>query len=199
MKTKKGLVILFVLSVLIFSAQMIMAENSESQSIGEDQTQEEPMGQNKVGNQTMEQIGENNMLQWRHQFRNKIQEGIQNNTIAKECNLSKRAGKLYINSYEYQNGMELEIKEQSQHKLQIKVSAKFKEGKVLVLNIEDSAFKVKNSQLLRIKFDGKEMKETNVDEIIKGNGTEAKYAAAIGEDGGQYLVYIPHFSEHISR
>jgi hypothetical protein len=32
---------------------------------------------------------------------------------------------------------------------------------------------------------------------VHGNGIQAKFASAVGEDGGQYLVYIPHFSEHI--
>ena len=104
---------------------------------------------------------------------------------------------MYVNSYEYEKGMTVEIKTQSQYKLEIKVSAEFKEGKVLVLNIDGSAFQVKNSQQLKIKFDGKEMEESDVDEVIHGNGTQAKFAAAIGEDGGQYLVYIPHFSEHL--
>lgn len=197
MMTKKGLVALCMMSLLIFSAQVVIAENTEGQEIGVDQGQEDIMTQTKEQNQTMEQMGENHMFQWRYQYRTQIQEGIENSTVVKECNISKKAGKLYINTYEYQKGMTLEVKEQSQFKLQIKVSAEFKEAKVLVLNIEDSAFKVKNSQKLMIKFDGKEINEANVDEIINGNGTEAKYAAAIGEDGGQYLVYIPHFSEHI--
>lgn len=197
MITKKGLVALCVMSLLVFSAQIAIAQNSEGQDIGVDQGQEEVITQTKEQNQTMEQMGENHMFQWRYQYRTQIQDGIENNTVVKECNISKKAGKLYINTYEYQKGMTLEVKEQSQYKLEIKVSAEFKEGKVLVLNIEDSAFKVKNSQKLMIKFDGMEINQANVDEIINGNGTVAKYAAAIGEDGGQYLVYIPHFSEHI--
>ena len=197
MMSKKGLVVIFVLSLLIFSAQITIAENSESPGDGESQVQEETPLYNEEQNETMEQLGENYMNQWRYQYRNKIQEGIENNTVVKECNISKKAGKMYINSNEYQNGMTVEVKEQNQHKLQIKVSAEFKEGKVLVLNIEGSAFKVKNSQQLKIKFDGKEINEDNIDEVIKGIGTEAKFAAAIGEDGGQYLVYIPHFSDHM--
>lgn len=183
MISKKGLVVITVLSLLVFTAQIAIAENIEYQSEGESQTKE--------------QISENYMQSWRYRYRNEIQEGVQNKSVAMECNISKQAGKLYINSYEYQKGMAVEVKEQSQYRLQVKVSAEFKEGKVLVLNIDGSAFKVKNSQQLTIKFDGKKMKETVVDEIIHGNGSEAKFAAAVGEDGGQYIVYIPHFSEHL--
>jgi len=183
MITKKGLVILSVLSLLLFSAQVAIAENNEYSSEGE--------------TQTMEQMGENHMLQWRYIYRTKIFEGVQNKSVTMECNISKKAGKLYINSYEYQKGMTVEVQEQSQHKLQIKVSAEFSEGKVLVLNIEESAFKVKNSQQLKVKYDGKEISEANIDEVIHGNTTQAKYATAIGDDGGQYILYIPHFSEHL--
>jgi hypothetical protein len=176
---------------MTLTTQFVIAENIESQSFGEENIQDGSM------EQTMEQSSEDNMLNWRNQYRAKIQEGIENKSVTMECNLSKKAGKMYINSYEYEKGMTIEIKEQNQHKLEIKVSAEFKEGKVLVLNIDGSAFKVKSSQQLKIKFDGEEMKETDVDEIIHGNGSEAKFAAAVGEDGGQYIVYIPHFSEHL--
>lgn len=161
-----------------------------------EQNQEQNMNQTET-KQGETQNDEATEYQWRYKYRNEIQKGIENETVVKECDLSKKAGKMYINSYEYQNGMSIEIKEQSKHKLEIKVSAEFKEGKVLVLNIDESAFKIKNSQELKIKFDGAEMKEVNVDEVINGTGTEALYASAIGENGGQYLVYIPHFSEHL--
>ena len=101
-----------------------------------------------------------------------------------------------MNSYEIQKGMDVEIEEQNQHKLQIKVSAEYKEGKVLVLNVEKNAFQVENSNQLRIKFDGKEINEANIEDVIDGEGTEAQFAAVIGDDGGQFIIYIPHFSEH---
>ncbi len=122
--------------MLIFSAQIATAGNSENQGDGECQVEEETALYNKEQNQTMEQLGVNFMDPWRYKYRNKIHEGIENKTIVKECNISKKTGKMYINSNEYQNGMTVEVKEQSQHKLQIKVSAEFKEGKILVLNYE---------------------------------------------------------------
>jgi len=252
MNMKKGLVVIYVISLLLLSAQIVTAESVEPPFEGENQIEEpvkeqneEPNGtcnmtleqemtqngtleqnqeQNGTCNLTMEQemtqngsleqnqeqsklqneskqgeqnLNEDKRHQWRYQYRYEIQTGIENETVVKECNLSKKAGKMYINSYEYQNGMTVEVKEQSNHKLELKVSAEFKEGKVLVLNIDESAFKIKNSQQLKIKFDGSEMKEADIDEVINGTGSEAKYAAAIGESGGQYLVYIPHFSEHL--
>jgi hypothetical protein len=195
MKTKQGLVIICLMSLVLLIVQSAFAENIEPQNTGEECYQDGNLEQTMES--TMEQSGENYMYNWRHRYRTNIQQGIDNKSVTMECNLSKKAGKMYVNTYEYEKGMSVEVKEQSQNKLQIKVSAEFKEGKVLVLNIDGSALKIKNSQQLKVKFDGNEMAETNVDEIIHGNGTEAKFAAAIGEDGGQYLVYIPHFSEHI--
>jgi hypothetical protein len=197
MISKKGLVIIFVVGLLLNFTQLARAEYAEYTGEGEGQMPDDTAIQNQDQNQTMEQTGENYMLNWRHRYRKNINEGIQNNSVAMECNISKKAGKLYIHSYEYQKGMTVEIKEQSQHRLHIKVAAEFKEGKVLVLNVEGSAFKVKNSQQMKVKFDGKEIGEASIDEVISGNSTQAKYTAAIGGDGGQYLVYIPHFSEHL--
>ncbi len=114
-----------------------------------------------------------------------------------ECNISKKNGNLYVNSYEYQKGMMVEVKEQHKHQLQIKVSAEFKEGKVLVLNIEKNAFQVKNLEQLQIKFDGKEIKMGDIEDVLDGKGTQAQFATELGEDGGQFIIYIPHFSEHV--
>lgn len=263
MSTKKGLVVLCLMCLLIFSAQLITAEDIEPlngpEYQTEDQTQEQNQEQNGTCNMTQEQEltqngsleqereqnGTSNMTQeqkmsqngsleqereqiqiqnetkegepnskqkgqednlemdkdknyqWRHVYRNKIQEGIENQTVVMECNLTQINGRMYVNSYDYQKGMTLEIKEQSEHKLQVKVSAKFKEGKVLVLNVNKSAFKIENSQKLMVKFDGKEINKASIEDVINGNKTEAQYAAAIGEDGGQFVVYIPHFSEHL--
>jgi hypothetical protein len=170
-----------------------------------DPVQEQDMIQNQTmdGNETKNQYEYNYSYEgegkftWRNRYRYEIQSGIENETVVKECNISKKSGKMYIHSYEYQNGMDVEIKQQNQHKLEVKVSAEFKEGKVLVLNIDENAFKIKNSQKLVVKFDGQEISEDDIDDVVSAEGTQAKYAKAVGEDGGQFVVYIPHFSEHV--
>ncbi len=135
--------------------------------------------------------------QWRDQYRPQIQQGIEDGTVVKECNISVKNGKTYINSCEYQKGMDVEIEEQNQHRLQLKASAEYTEGKVLILNVEKNTFQVENSNQLKVKFDGKEINEANIEDVIDGQGIEAQFAAVIGDDGGQYIVYIPHFSEHV--
>jgi hypothetical protein len=150
-------------------------------------------GNNGAGNGN----GDQDRNRWRYQYRNQIQQGIDNGTIVKECNISKKNGNMYINSYEYQKGMDVEVEKQNRNKLQIRVSAEFREGKVLVLNIEKNAFQVKNSEQLRVRFDGQEIAVSDIEDIVDGEGTEAQYTFALGEDGGQYIIYIPHFSEHI--
>ncbi|WP_455391525.1 hypothetical protein, partial [[Eubacterium] cellulosolvens] len=140
---------------------------------------------------------EDNKHRWRYQYQYQIQEGIKNGTVVMECNLSKKNGNMYVNSYEYQKGMNVEIDEQAQNRLRIRVTAEFQEGKVLVLNVDKNAFKVNNANQLRVRFDGQEIHLADINDVVNGKGTEAIYAAAIGESGGQYLIYIPHFSEHI--
>jgi len=111
--------------------------------------------------------------------------------------MTMKNSNMYIYTHEYQKGMTIEVEERNKHQLQIKVSAEFSEGKVLVLNMEKNAFQVKNSENLRVKFDGQEIKLGNIEDVINGEGVEAKYATALGEDGSQFIIYIPHFSEHI--
>jgi hypothetical protein len=101
-----------------------------------------------------------------------------------------------MNSYEYQKGMDVEIDEQSQNMIQVRVQAEFKEGKVLVLNIENNAFKVESANQIRIRFDNQDINQGSVDDVLDGEGNIAQYSMSVGETGGQYLVYIPHFSEH---
>ncbi len=219
---KKSLVLLSVLALLLITIVSVSAEETEQPLMGEPNTNiGEPGGdgeetppewtdenkcndssepiqeQETIKNQTMDGNFEEKQYTWRNRYRYEIQNGIENETVVKECNITKKEGKMYIHSYEYQNGMSVEIKEQNGHKLEVKVSAEFKEGKVLVLNVDENAFKIKNSQKLLVKFDGNEIKETGIDEVVFGNGTEAKYAKAVGTGGSQYVVYIPHFSEHI--
>jgi competence protein ComGC len=223
MIAKKGLVVISILCLLLLSALITTAESIESPSKEENPLNDEAQDQNRelngTGNITQEQemtqngtleqeqlnyqnqvnnedTFQQNHFQWRYQYRTEIQEGVKNDSVVMECNISKKAGNTYINSYEYQKGMCVEIKAQTKNRLEFKVLAEFKEGKVLVLNIEDSAFRIQNSQRLIIKFDGKEIDEADIDEVIKGNSTMAMYAKALGEDGGQFIVYIPHFSEH---
>ena len=171
------------------------AQNQENNKEGNGEAAEE-------GNGTKNQYqsgkdDEQTKTQWKKQYRYQIQQSIQNGTVVQECNISKKDGNVYMNSYEYQKGMEVEIEEQSQKMIQVRVQAEFKEGKVLVLNIENNAFKVENSNQIRLKFDGQVINEVAVEDVLDGKGTEAQYASAVGESGGQYIIYIPHFSEHI--
>jgi hypothetical protein len=209
------LAIVFVLlSVSVISAEVI--ENNESSDGKEAPTEDSPgepantqesesttetaepeRNQTGTPNGSAECLFDQNPNHWRYKYRKEIQQGICNETVVMECNLSKKEGKMYIYSYEYQNGMKVEVKTQNKNQLEIKVSGEFKEGKVLVMNIEGSAFQLKHSNELKVKFDGKEIKEASVDEVMDGVGYNAQYTTAIGEDGGQFMFYIPHFSEHM--
>ena len=40
------------------------------------------------------------------------------------------------------------------------------------------------------------MQEGTLGEVLSENGSQAKYTASFGDGGAQFLVYIPHFSEH---
>ena len=213
--TKKLIVLVFAVFMILLTSQVVGAEGQKYLSRGETNAGEEPpivestqtSSKNGTCNGTLEQTWEQEqkmngtteggsltknqdgeLKQWRYQYRHQIQSGVENETVVMECNLSAKNGQTYVYNHEYQKGMAVEVSEQNKNKLEIKVSAEFKEGKVLVLNVEKNAFEVKNSQKVIVKFDGKEIPEGDIEDVVMGNGTQAKYAKALGEDGGQYIV-----------
>ena len=48
-----------------------------------------------------------------------------------------------------------------------------------------------------VYFDGEKMQQGTLEEVLEAQGIQARYVGAFGEGGAQFLVYIPHFSEHI--
>lgn len=97
----------------------------------------------------------------------------------------------------YQTGMELELLDVKGNRVRFRVSAEYTEGKVVAINIEEKVLRFGESDDSRVYFDGKQIKQGTIEEITEAKGAEAKYVWAFGEGGAQFLIYIPHFSEHI--
>jgi hypothetical protein len=97
----------------------------------------------------------------------------------------------------YQLGMEIEYLGKEGNTVRFRVRAEFQEGKVIALNIGENVLRFRNQNQFRVYFDGKQIQAGNAGEVVQGNGTQAKYAGETSEGGAQFLVYIPHFSEHI--
>jgi hypothetical protein len=77
------------------------------------------------------------------------------------------------------------------------VRAEFQEGKAVAINIEENVLKFGINGDCNVYFDGNKIGKGTAEEVISAKGTEAKYINEVGEGGAQFLVYIPHFSEHI--
>lgn len=97
----------------------------------------------------------------------------------------------------YSKGMQLELLEVKGNRVRFRVSAEFEEGKAVAINIEENVLKFGSSGESNVYFDGKKIEKGTIEEVIEAKGTEAKYIGASGEGGAQFLIYIPHFSEHI--
>lgn len=97
----------------------------------------------------------------------------------------------------YSLGMEIELLEVTKNKVRVRVRAEFSEGKVVALNIEENVLRFGNSENVRVRFDGNRIQRGSVEQVMAAEGEQASYVEAVGEGGSQFLVYIPHFSEHI--
>jgi hypothetical protein len=93
--------------------------------------------------------------------------------------------------------MEVELDDVTGNTLRVRVRAEYREGKIVVLNIEDDVIKFKRNGEPRLYFDGERIQKCEMHEMMECKGTQAKYAGEIGEGGAQFMVYIPHFSEHV--
>ncbi len=181
------------------------------------QTQNQTQQQNGTGNKIQEQNqqqdgtgnsssygyehqykqqGSNSEYQWRHQYRNEIQSGAENGTIPLEATFTYRNRHMVHENNHYQSGIELELDEAEGNKVQLRVRAEYHEGKVVVINIEGNVLRFRNGEGAKVYFDGKQIQQGSINEIMNAKGEQAKYVGVIGEGGAQFLVYIPHFSEH---
>jgi hypothetical protein len=114
-----------------------------------------------------------------------------------ETSFTKRNRYIIQENNHYQYGMELNFEGIKGNRVRVRVSAEFQEGKVIALNIEENVLRFGKSGNSNVYFDGKQITQGTIGEVIEASGTEAKYFEAVGEGGAQFLVYIPHFSEHI--
>jgi hypothetical protein len=97
----------------------------------------------------------------------------------------------------YHQGMELELDDATSKRIRVRVRAEFQEGKLIVLNVEQDVLNLGESGNANVYFDGEKMQQGTLEEVLEGQGIQARYVGAYGEGGTQFLVYIPHFSEHI--
>jgi hypothetical protein len=139
--------------------------------------------------------GEGN--QWRYRYKNEIKAGAENGTIVMETTFQKREQFMLQENNHYQLGMEVELLEVDGNKVRVRVRAEFQEGKVVAINLAENVLRFGEPGNHRVYFDGQEVNKGTVEEVVAATGTQAMYVGEISQGGAQFLVYIPHFSEHI--
>ena len=141
--------------------------------------------------------GSGNGNQWRQKHQNEIQAGVENGSVVMETTFMQRERYMLQENNHYKIGMEIELLEVKGNRVRVRISAEFQEGKVAVINIDENVLKFGKSGESNVYFDGEQISKGALEEVIAGESTEAKYVGEVGEGGAQFLVYIPHFSEHI--
>jgi hypothetical protein len=135
--------------------------------------------------------------QWRNRYRSEIQNGAEDGTIPVESTFMYRNRNIVQENNHYQTGMEVELDDVSGNNLRVRVRAEYGEGKIVVLNIEDDVIKFERNGEPKLYFDGERIQKCEMNEIKECKGTQARYVGEVGNGGAQFMVYIPHFSEHV--
>jgi len=134
---------------------------------------------------------------WEDIYDDHIEAGIGEGSIGAEMTISKEGREAAANTITYLTGMVLEMEKVSAQRVDITVSGDFSEGKIMVLNIDDTVMDISNVDDLVFRFDGEVMELSNINLMLTEKGDKALYCLTVGNDGLRVLIYIPHFSEHV--
>ncbi len=111
----------------------------------------------------------------------------------------KVAGEITVGKHvdfeNYTYGFHANVGTMKHNYVSIDVDSENHEGKVVLININKTDMQYDSSHHLTVKIDGKEIKETNDEDVLAG-GTQGKYTVVDNGDYLTVLVYMPHFSEH---
>jgi len=125
-----------------------------------------------------------------HIYDENIQNGIKNRKVSGIYNVHNRN----VSHAILEKGFEILPQVLESGRIEIKVRADFTEGRLVVLNINESNLRELGE--FEILFDELKIDRMDAEKIIDHTGDKAVYALVETDDGIQLMVYIPHFSEH---
>lgn len=125
-----------------------------------------------------------------------IWQGVENGTVIMKTSLINNGGQLVKENYHYHSGMWLDLEQFKDNKVSVRVSAEYKERKVIVINIDANVLAFNKLDEIRVTFDGEPIEMGDSEELFETKGDKPKYVAALDTEDTQFLVYIPYFSEH---
>jgi len=173
--------------------------NNESSDEEEKQQQNEKQGGERNPSDNGSHYGWENLKE-NYQlpgYRAEIWQGVENGTVIMETTLTKNGDQIVKENDHYHSGMWLNLEEAKVNKVRVKVSAEFNEGKVVVINIDVDILKFTKLDDIKVSFDGETIEMGTTNEVLEAMGSNPQYVVALDSEGAQFLVYIPHFSEHI--
>jgi hypothetical protein len=103
-----------------------------------------------------------------------------------------------LESNYYLTGLSIQLTSSSKTKIKISISGELDHGTVLILNIDSDGFKIPDNPItdLEVKFDGEIIIFSDAQAVLTATGEKPVYFIALGTSGMQFILYIPHFSEH---
>ena len=126
-----------------------------------------------------------------YQYQNEIDGAIEEEEVGGEITVEDDGE----TTETYLDGFQVQVRKREQNRMEFEVSGEFSEGKIVIMNMAQNRMQIQNMNQIRVLFDGEEVKiAQNMEEMRTSN--QARYMFAMGSDGIQVMVKIPHFSTH---
>jgi hypothetical protein len=126
-----------------------------------------------------------------------VEEAISSGKLACECSVVAYNGSVEQDFIGYQERLTLRIQEAVQNRLELRVSADYGVGKIIVINVDNNTIRAQTAAEIGLTLDGVRLQQTaNVGDIFTAQGTESKFHVVNAEGAFQILIYLGHFSEH---
>jgi hypothetical protein len=122
-----------------------------------------------------------------------IEKGISELAIGASANIIQNT----LEASYYLQGLNIAIMDVSDFKIEVRISADFEEGTVIVLNIDKETFEITADDQIEVRLDGELVALAEPSVVLAKTGENPLYFIGIGTSGVQLILYIPHFSERI--
>lgn len=118
---------------------------------------------------------------------------IVNQNLAAQMNIIRNRA---LNFISYESSVKLSLSHRDHNSVVIDVSGNLSSSAVVLFTIDSYTMMVFDDDEIIVKFDNRNIIESNIKELINSKGSDPLYNISIWKNELRIIVYIPHFSIH---
>ncbi|MDD1743373.1 MAG: hypothetical protein LUO85_01965 [Methanomassiliicoccales archaeon] len=130
-----------------------------------------------------------------------VQDAIASGKVAGELSLTVRNGSAMFDLMRYRMSFTFDLQEAAQNHLRLAVSSTEHEGRVAIINLDQSTFDTLKGNDVTVTLDGRAIRQTQDPlDVLSASGSQdsdAIFCVESTANGSQMMVYIPSFSTHV--